>query len=83
VLYRRTLCFSSLLFVVVVGVLCLLLLFACVIMKLDVSVLRYLSRDDFRVLTAVEMGMKNHELVPTELIWYVEERGAVTTACLL
>lgn len=28
-------------------------------MKLDVDVLRYLSRDDFRVLTAVEMGMRN------------------------
>jgi RIO-like serine/threonine protein kinase len=28
-------------------------------MKLDVNVLRYLSREDFRVLTAVEMGQKN------------------------
>jgi RIO kinase 2 len=28
-------------------------------MKLDVDVLRYLSKDDFRVLTAVEMGMRN------------------------
>ncbi len=28
-------------------------------MKLDVNVLRYLSKDDFRVLTAVEMGQKN------------------------
>ncbi|GFP87163.1 serine/threonine-protein kinase rio2 [Phtheirospermum japonicum] len=37
-------------------------------MKLDVNALRYLSRDDFRVLTAVEMGMRNHELVPSELI---------------
>ncbi|KAJ7961846.1 Serine/threonine protein kinase [Quillaja saponaria] len=37
-------------------------------MKLDVDVLRYLSKDDFRVLTAVEMGMRNHEIVPTELI---------------
>ncbi|KAL6465646.1 hypothetical protein MHYP_G00257790 [Metynnis hypsauchen] len=36
--------------------------------KLNVVVLRYLSRDDFRVLTAVEMGMKNHEIVPTSLI---------------
>ncbi|MED6231641.1 Serine/threonine-protein kinase RIO2 [Ataeniobius toweri] len=30
--------------------------------------LRYLSRDDFRVLTAVEMGMKNHEIVPVSLL---------------
>ena len=31
--------------------------------KLNVTMLRYLSKEDFRVLTAVEMGMKNHELV--------------------
>lgn len=37
-------------------------------MKLDVNVLRYLSKEDFRVLTAVEMGMRNHEIVPAELI---------------
>jgi RIO kinase 2 len=37
-------------------------------MKLDVNVLRYLSKDDFRVLTAVEMGMRNHEIVPSELV---------------
>ncbi|KAG2728332.1 hypothetical protein I3843_01G196100 [Carya illinoinensis] len=37
-------------------------------MKLDVNALRYLSKDDFRVLTAVEMGMRNHEIVPTELV---------------
>uniref|UniRef100_A0AAY4BE38 Serine/threonine-protein kinase RIO2 n=1 Tax=Denticeps clupeoides TaxID=299321 RepID=A0AAY4BE38_9TELE len=36
--------------------------------KLNVVVLRYLSREDFRVLTAVEMGMKNHEIVPVSLI---------------
>uniref|UniRef100_A0A8B9R637 Serine/threonine-protein kinase RIO2 n=1 Tax=Astyanax mexicanus TaxID=7994 RepID=A0A8B9R637_ASTMX len=36
--------------------------------KLNVVVLRYLSREDFRVLTAVEMGMKNHEIVPMSLI---------------
>ncbi|KAK6130580.1 hypothetical protein DH2020_035672 [Rehmannia glutinosa] len=37
-------------------------------MKLDVDALRYLSKEDFRVLTAVEMGMRNHEIVPAELI---------------
>ncbi|XP_056393532.1 serine/threonine-protein kinase RIO2 [Hyla sarda] len=36
--------------------------------KLNVVLLRYLSRDDFRVLTAVEMGMRNHEIVPASLI---------------
>lgn len=25
-------------------------------------------QDDFRVLTAVEMGQKNHEIVPVQLI---------------
>jgi RIO kinase 2 len=27
-----------------------------------------MTRDEFRVLTAVEMGMKNHELVPLPLV---------------
>ncbi|XP_034630163.1 serine/threonine-protein kinase RIO2 [Trachemys scripta elegans] len=36
--------------------------------RLNVVMLRYLSRDHFRVLTAVEMGMKNHEIVPVSLI---------------
>ncbi|CAK9299603.1 unnamed protein product [Gordionus sp. m RMFG-2023] len=36
--------------------------------KLDVSLLRYLNPEDIRVLTAVEMGMKNHEIVPVNLI---------------
>ncbi|KAJ7631013.1 RIO1 family-domain-containing protein [Roridomyces roridus] len=37
-------------------------------MKLDATDLRYISSDEFRVLTAVEMGSKNHEVVPTVLI---------------
>ena len=36
--------------------------------KLDVTMLRYLTKDQMRVLTAVEMGMKNHELVQKSLI---------------
>ena len=28
-------------------------------MKLDVNVLRYMSQEEFRVLTAVEMGQRN------------------------
>ncbi|KYN02633.1 PREDICTED: serine/threonine-protein kinase RIO2 [Cyphomyrmex costatus] len=35
--------------------------------KLDVKILRYLTPENFRVLTAIEMGMKNHELVPALL----------------
>lgn len=30
--------------------------------------MRYLTPDDFRVLTAVEMGSRNHEVVPTQMI---------------
>lgn len=37
-------------------------------MKLDPAALRYLSDDDFRVLTAVEMGMRNHDMVPVALV---------------
>jgi RIO kinase 2 len=37
-------------------------------MKLDANNLRYLTRSHFRVLTAVEMGMRNHEIVPLSLV---------------
>ena len=37
-------------------------------MKLDVTQLRYMSREEFRILTAIELGMKNHEFVPMPLI---------------
>ncbi|GAA5849149.1 hypothetical protein JCM8547_006462 [Rhodosporidiobolus lusitaniae] len=37
-------------------------------MKLDATDLRYISADAFRVLSAVEQGSKNHELVPSGLI---------------
>ncbi|EMS14549.1 serine/threonine protein kinase RIO2, putative [Entamoeba histolytica HM-3:IMSS] len=36
--------------------------------KLDPSFFRFMSKEEFRVLTAIEMGMRNHELVPLELI---------------
>lgn len=36
--------------------------------KLNVTLLKYMSSEDFRVLTAVEMGMKNHEIVPISLV---------------
>ncbi|KAF0311464.1 Serine/threonine-protein kinase RIO2 [Amphibalanus amphitrite] len=35
--------------------------------RLDVGILRYMSKEDFRVLQGVEMGMRNHELVSTPL----------------
>ncbi|KAI0461437.1 Serine kinase [Komagataella kurtzmanii] len=37
-------------------------------MKLDISHMRYLTNDDFRVLIAVELGSRNHEVVPTPMI---------------
>uniref|UniRef100_A0A7R9U5G7 Serine/threonine-protein kinase RIO2 n=1 Tax=Pinguiococcus pyrenoidosus TaxID=172671 RepID=A0A7R9U5G7_9STRA len=37
-------------------------------MSLDVSMMRHLSQDEFRVLTAVEMGMRNHAFVPLPLL---------------
>ncbi|KAI8814055.1 RIO1 family-domain-containing protein [Cladochytrium replicatum] len=37
-------------------------------MKLDAKNIRYMSDEAFRVLTAVEMGSRNHEIVPTQLI---------------
>jgi len=39
--------------------------------KLDVKILRYLTHEHFRVLTAIEMGMKNHELVPALLAAHI------------
>lgn len=37
-------------------------------MKLDPDLIHYLEKDHFRVLIAIEMGMKNHEFVPVPLI---------------
>lgn len=45
-------------------------------MKLDVDVLRYLSKEDFRVLTAVEMGMRNVSLFLSQLF-----TSTPTTTC--
>ena len=50
--------------------------------KLDVDVLRYLSKEELRTLVAVEQGMKNHELVPSELVTAISglKRGAAQKA---
>ena len=37
-------------------------------MKLKAELLRYMTTEEFRVLTAVEIGSKNHDVVPLELI---------------
>jgi RIO kinase 2 len=36
--------------------------------KLTCNSLKFLTKNDFRVLVAIEMGMKNHDLVPMVLI---------------
>nr|CAG4641612.1 EOG090X04DJ [Eurycercus lamellatus] len=44
--------------------------------KINVSLLRYLTAEDYRVLTAVEMGMKNHELVNGKLVATIAQLGS-------
>ncbi|CAI5438431.1 unnamed protein product [Caenorhabditis angaria] len=48
--------------------------------RMNVTMMRYLEGDHFRVLIAVEMGMKNHEVVPLPLISAIAgiHRGAVS-----
>ncbi|KAF4666961.1 Serine/threonine-protein kinase RIO2, partial [Perkinsus chesapeaki] len=38
------------------------------LMRLDCEIFRYLSKEDLRVLQALEVGHKNHELVPLQLV---------------
>ncbi|SOV11494.1 serine/threonine protein kinase RIO2 [Plasmodium sp. gorilla clade G2] len=37
-------------------------------MKLDISCFSFISRNEYRVLTAIEMGMRNHEYLSVSLI---------------
>ena len=71
---------TSSLFRVVSVVLVFLAFTPLFVMRLDTEVYRYLNRDDLRVLTAVEMGSKNHELVPAALIESIAnlKRGGAT-----
>ena len=32
-------------------------------MRLNFDLLKYLSKDEWRVLTAIEMGLRNHEVM--------------------
>lgn len=56
-------------------------------MRLDAEVVRYMSKEEFRVLTAVEMGHKNHEFVPVPLVESIASlkrrsiRGVLATLC--
>eukprot|EP01053_Blabericola_migrator_P006881 Blabericola_migrator_1__6880@NODE_3485_length_1732_cov_81_052853_g254_i1_p1_GENE_NODE_3485_length_1732_cov_81_052853_g254_i1NODE_3485_length_1732_cov_81_052853_g254_i1_p1_ORF_typecomplete_len290_score42_71RIO1/PF01163_22/2_3e48Rio2_N/PF09202_11/2_3e31Kdo/PF06293_14/1_4e14WaaY/PF06176_11/1_3e10APH/PF01636_23/3_2e09Pkinase/PF00069_25/1_1e06Kinaselike/PF14531_6/0_0013Pkinase_fungal/PF17667_1/0_0012Seadorna_VP7/PF07387_11/0_0061Choline_kinase/PF01633_20/0_011FTA2/PF13095_6/0_065Fructosamin_kin/PF038 len=36
--------------------------------KLDTAALRFITKDEWRALTAIELGMRNHEYVPLTLI---------------
>ncbi len=51
--------------------------------RLDVSLLRYLDQGQLRTLTAVEMGMKNHELVPAALVAAIAQIRAGGVAKIL
>ena len=51
-------------------------------MKLDINALRYLSQEEFRVLTAVEMGQKNVRPRLRLLEGYKRERTAKGTFVL-
>ena len=47
-------------------------------MSLDASLFQYMEEQEWRVLTAVEMGQRNHELVATELVTQIARlRGTV------
>ena len=47
--------------------------------RVVMQALRFMSSEEFRVLTACEMGMKNHEIVPSSLIESISglKRGGV------
>lgn len=53
-------------------------------MKLDLTQMRYMTPDDFRVLTAVELGSRNHEVVPTQMIHQISGLRSVsgTNRCI-
>lgn len=47
-------------------------------MRLDTKYMRYLTNEDWKTLTAVENGSRNHEIVPTPLIGQISGlRGGV------
>ncbi|EEH22700.1 Atypical/RIO/RIO2 protein kinase [Paracoccidioides brasiliensis Pb03] len=53
-------------------------------MKLDPKAMRYLTIEDFRTLAAVEMGSRNHEVVPTPLIIQLSglRGGSIVHKCI-
>ncbi|KAJ9091096.1 hypothetical protein QFC19_009270 [Naganishia cerealis] len=52
-------------------------------MKLDATDLRYVTSDEFRVLSSVEQGSRNHEVIPTVLIAQISRiTGGQVNKCL-
>ncbi|KAJ2392022.1 Serine/threonine-protein kinase rio2, partial [Coemansia sp. RSA 2559] len=52
-------------------------------MKLDAKALRYMTNEDFRVLTAIEVASRNHDIVPEPLIIQLAQlRGGGTSKYL-
>ncbi|EQL36849.1 Atypical/RIO/RIO2 protein kinase [Blastomyces dermatitidis ATCC 26199] len=53
-------------------------------MRLDPKAMRYLAAEDFRTLAAVEMGSRNHEVVPTPLIVQLSglRGGSIVHKCI-
>ncbi|KAH7043199.1 RIO1 family-domain-containing protein [Macrophomina phaseolina] len=51
-------------------------------MKLNTKAIRYLTQDDWRVLTATEMGSRNHEVVPTPLIGSISGQRSGVHRCI-
>ncbi|KAJ2551806.1 Serine/threonine-protein kinase rio2 [Coemansia sp. RSA 1933] len=52
-------------------------------MKLDAKALRYMSNEDFRVLTAIEVASRNHDVVPEALIIQLAQlRGGGASRCI-
>ncbi|KAJ1666183.1 Serine/threonine-protein kinase rio2 [Coemansia sp. RSA 1813] len=52
-------------------------------MKLDAKALRYMTNEDFRVLTAIEVASRNHDVVPESLIIQLAHlRGGGASKCI-
>ncbi|ORX40854.1 RIO1 family-domain-containing protein [Kockovaella imperatae] len=52
-------------------------------MRLDATDLRFVTQEEFKVLSAVEVGSRNHEVVPTPLIAELSSiRSGIVTKCL-
>lgn len=51
--------------------------------KLNINIFKYLTHEEFRVLTAIELGMRNHEYVPIHLIESLSKIKKINTHNIL